>query len=202
MTGAYGLRARWGGGFVAAILLVAGCGGVDVPSVPASIATVDAPADWQVVTTDDGTMQLTLPPWVTVVDTQNAIHAKSAPAAPGQDTEFWVMAIEPGMHSGDEPNRLREGEDLSQWLDRRLGAEPGLVATTTTVALPAGVAVRLEGVAPAGAPDARHILAFAMSRPAGVAYFQVMGPESAWPARQADIERMVLLFRVSEGSGS
>ena len=121
---------------VASVLLAAGCGGTEQGSAPAPAATIEIPPDWVAVTTVDGAMELTLPPWLIVSDTKNSIRAESLPMAPGQDSEFRVFAVEPGMTIGlAEPLRL-PGEDLEAWLRRQLGGEPSAVARMTTVTLP------------------------------------------------------------------
>src|SRR5687768_16006856 len=101
-------RARLVMTLVAAVLVASGCGGTDPGSAPAPGATVEIPADWVTVTTVDGAMELTLPPWLIVSDTRNAMHAESPPTRPGRDSEFRVMAVEPGMTIGaGEPLRLQ-----------------------------------------------------------------------------------------------
>jgi hypothetical protein len=143
-------------------------------------------------------MRLMLPPWLIVADTRNAINAMTAPPAPGAESEFSLFAVEPGMSIGpQEPLQLGPGEDLQTWITEWF-QDPTLevVATTTVVTVPAGVAVRYDGVEGPGTPTARRVVALALTRPNGIAYMHVVGLAAAWPAHEADIERLVRTFWV------
>ena len=175
-------------------VLLAAC---DSPG-PAAVPTpVEVPADWVEITTVDGAMQMTLPPWLVVSDNNNAIHAESAPMGPDSETTFRVFALEPGMSVGfEEPFRLRPGEDLETWIREFYAEDAPDQVSITRVTLPAGVGVRFDGVVGAGTLEARRILAFAMTRPAGIVFFHIVGPAVAWSERGADIELVPLLFQL------
>ena len=173
-----------------AVALGAACtGGPGTPPAPA--ATVEIPGGWSTVSTTDGGLQLTLPPWLVLFDNVNAIFANEPPPGPGEEIPMQLMAMGPQADGQPGP-----GEDLGRWLERRL-ADPGQgVPIVTRIDLPAGPAVRFDRTDRAGMPTAWRLLAFAIERPVGVAYLQIDGPPDAWPARIADIERVVQLFRV------
>jgi hypothetical protein len=182
-----------------ATALTAGIAACGVPRLTlAPLASVEIPADWVVVTTADGTMQLTLPPWLIVIDNRNAIHAQTAPPAAGAESLFRLFAVEPGMSIGPQkPLQLGPGQDLETWITewfRDTNLE--VTATTTVVTVPAGVAVRYDGVEAPGTPTARRVVALALTRPNGIAYVHVVGPVAAWFAHEADVDRLVQTFWV------
>jgi hypothetical protein len=175
-------------------VLLAACA---APAPAPSPTPVAIPADWVEVTTVDGAMQMTLPPWLVVADNNNAIHAESAPVGPGTETTFYLFALEPGMSLGfEEPFRLRPGEDLEIWIRDFYAEDAPDQVSITRVTLPAGVSVRFDGIVGAGTLEARRIMAFAMTRPAGIVLFHIVGPVAGWSERAADIELVPLTFQL------
>jgi hypothetical protein len=172
-----------------AVAFGAACTGGD--TAPAPAPTIDVPAGWSTVSASDGSLQLTLPPWLILFDNVNAIFANEPPPGPGEEIPMQLMAMGPQADGQPKP-----GEDLVRWLEGRL-ADPGQgVPAVTRIELPAGPTVRFDRTDRAGTPTAWRLLAFAIQRPEGVAYLQIDGPPDAWPARLADIELLVQLFRV------
>jgi hypothetical protein len=176
---------------VASMVLATALLGCTAPA-PAPEPTLpwQPPADWVIVSTADGGLQLTLPPWLVVFDNHGAIFANEAPADPGGQIPVQLMAL------GIVEDQPLPGESLEAWLSRRL-SDPGQgVPSATRVVLPAGPALRYERIDRAGAPTAWHILVFAIETPRGVAYLQLDGTLAGFAARAAELDRIAFTFRL------
>jgi hypothetical protein len=171
-------------------LLVVGCG-APLPAPPASI---EVPAGWRTVANARGTLELTVPPWLTDVhDLSAGLLVESAPPAPGAETAWRLLLLEPDT----EGTKIPPGLTVEAWFRARLGEEPGMgVLRLTEVSLPAGAAMRGDNAQAGGDPAAWRVVALALPRPTGVAYLQLYGPAGAWSERTADIERVLLLVRL------
>ena len=172
---------------IAAIVL--GCGSPPVSADP-NVAVWTPPPDWVTVSGSSG-IQLTLPPYIVVFDTQGAILANEAPPPGTSDVPIQVWAQAPSI---DE--RPRDGEDLVAWVDRRLDSPVRGTPSVTPVSLPAGTGIRYDRIDAAGTPNAWRIVAFAIQTPRGAAWLMIDGPTDGWAARANDLERIAPLFRV------
>jgi hypothetical protein len=167
-----------------------GCGS----PLPAPPASIEVPAGWRTVANARGTLELTVPPWLTDVhDLSAGLLVESAPRAPGAETAWRLLLLEPDT----EGTRIPPGQSVEAWFRARLGEEPGMgVLRLTEVSLPAGAAMRGDNAQAGGDPAAWRVVALALPRPTGVAYLQLYGPAGAWSERAEDIERVLLLVRL------
>jgi hypothetical protein len=171
-------------------LLGVGCGS----PVPAPAASIEVPAGWRAVTNARGTLELTVPPWLTDVhDLSAGLLVESAPPVPGAETAWRLLFLEPNA----EGTMIPPGQSVEAWFRARLDEEPGMgVVRLTEVSLPAGAAMRGDNAQVGGDPAAWRVVALALPRPTGVAYLQLYGPAGAWSERAGDIERVLLLVRL------
>ena len=166
-----------------------GCGAPLATAPPAAPAWTPPPA-WVTVSGNSG-VQLTLPPYIGVFDTQGAIFANEAPPPGGTEIPIQVWAQGPNVD--DHP---RDGEGLVAWVERRLDNPAKGLPTVTRVALPAGNGIRYDRVDSLGTPHAWRIVVFAIETPGGAAWLMIDGPPEHWAARAADLERIAQLFRI------
>jgi hypothetical protein len=174
------------------VLLAATLLGCAAPApAPEPTLAWQPPADWVIVSTTDGGLQLSLPPWLLVGDNNVVLFANEPPPAPGAQIPLQLMAL------GKVDDQPIPGQDLGSWLADRLPGTPGEgVPLVAEVVLPAGPAVRFERVDRVGTPDAWHILAYAIRTHRGIAYLQIDGPEASWAARAAEVELIALTYRL------
>ena len=151
------------------------------------------PPDWVTVSGNSG-VQLTLPPYILVFDTQGAIFANEAPPPGTSDIPIQVWAQGPNVD--EQP---RNGESLVAWIERRLDNPAKGIPTVTPVSLPAGSGIRYDRVDSDASGWARRIVVFALQTPRGAAWLMIDGPPDEWAARAADLERIPTLFRVLGG---
>lgn len=164
---------------------LAGCAGPGPTDAPAWTV----PPDWVTVSTADGGLQVTLPPWLVVFDNVGAIFANEPPL-PGEGIPMQLMLLAPSPDMQPGP-----GQDLGAWVAARLQGTGQGTPIVRRVTLPAGPAIRFERIDRAGTAMAWRFLAFAIETPAGVAYLQLDGPPDRWAAREADLERIPTLLR-------
>ena len=172
-----------------AAALAIDCGSPSATREPQPAAWT-APPGW--VTVSSGTaIQLTIPPWLVVWDTANAIFANEAPPAPDADVPMNLAAFPP---RGIEQPAV--GQDLGAWIDSRLRVPGQGVPAVTRVVLPAGSATRYDRTDREGTPTAWRVVAYAIEAPAGVAFLELAGPQDAWTDREADLDRIPFLVRI------
>jgi hypothetical protein len=177
--------------FAGIAALVFGCG-APVTSPEPTPDPWTPPSDWVMVSTVEGTMSLTLPPWLQAFDNHGSIFAAEPPPAPGAAIPMQLMVHGPGVDDG-----LRSGENVLSWIERRL-EEPGRgVPTVTRVTLPAGPATRYERLDMVGTTYAWRFLVFVVETPRGLAWVQFDGPPGSWPTRTEDLGHVVSTFRIS-----
>jgi hypothetical protein len=169
----------------ALVLALAACGS---PVETAGPAAATIPRGWSTVQTTTHELELTLPPWLGVFDNVGAIFANEPPA-PGGSIETQLMASGPGP---DQPDR---GEDLVAWLDRKLADTGSGIPRITSVALPAGAALRYERVDRAGTPLEWHLVAWVIATPTGFAYLQIDGSPNGWRRHVGDFDTIAALLR-------
>ena len=170
--------------------VAAACGSSSATPQP-NLAAWTPPPDWVTVSNTEGSIQLTLPPWLQVFDNHGAIFANEPPVAPGANfVSLWAQGP-----AGIE-NQPLEGEDLATWTGRRLENPAEGVPTVTRVALPAGSGIRYDRIDSDASGYQWRIVVFAITTPRGAAWLQVDGPPDLWAARAEDLERVALLFRV------
>jgi len=176
---------------VAPIALVAvACGSAATPPQPNAV-TWTPPPDWLTVSNAEGSIQLTLPPWLQVFDNHGAIFANEPPVVPGATfISLWAQGP-----AGIE-NQPLEGEDLAAWTTRRLENPAEGVPTVTRVALPAGAGIRYDRIDSDDGGYRWRIVVFAIQTPRGAAWLQLDGPPERWAARADDLERVAFLFRI------
>ena len=171
-------------------LFMAGCGGPGATPQP-NAAAWTPPPDWVTVSNTEGSIQLTLPPWLQVFDNHGAIFANEPPVVPGANfVSLWAQGP-----AGIE-NQPLQGEDLATWTGRRLENPAEGVPTVTRVALPAGSGIRYDRIDSDASGYRWRIVVFAIQTPRGAAWLQLDGPPDLWAARAEDLERVALLFRV------
>jgi hypothetical protein len=148
------------------------------------------PPDWVTVSTVEGNISLTLPPWLQMFDNYGSIFANEPPPAPGAEIRMQLMVQGPKIDDGPRP-----GESVLDWIERRL-EEPGRgVPTVTRVSLPAGPATRYDRLDVEGA-WAWRFMVFVVETPRGLAWLQFDGPPESWPTRADDLAHVVSSFRI------
>ena len=149
------------------------------------------PPDWVTVSNVEGSLQITLPPWLQVFDNHGAIFANEPPSAPGANfVSLWAQGP-----TGIENHPL-QGEDLATWTTRRLENPAEGVPTVTRVALPAGAGIRYDRIDSDDSGWRWRIVVFAIETPRGAAWLQLDGPPDLWAARANDLEHVALLVRI------
>lgn len=181
---------------VCIVLALAGCGS-DAPTATPERTTWSAPADWKVVTTDTGDLQLTLPPWLGVFDNRGAIFANEPPPPIGGEIPIQLLAMGP-----DRAAQLEFDDDHVAWIELHVSGQPQGAAnpgeglpSITRVQLPAGLATRYVRIDRPGTPLEWRFLVFAIQTPTGLAYLQIDGTAVGWATRSADFDHIALLLR-------
>lgn len=173
---------------VAALAL--GCGSPTTSPEPAADPWTPPPG-WVTVSSVEGNISLTLPPWLQTFDNGGGIFANEPPPGLGAQIPMQLMAQGPVIDDGPNP-----GESVLGWIERRL-EEPGRgEPTVTRVMLPAGPATRYDRLDVVGTTYAWRFMVFVVETPRGLAWLEVDGPPDSWPTRAEDLSHLVSSFRV------
>lgn len=173
---------------IAAVAL--GCGTAEATPEP-NAAIWTPPPDWVTVSNQEGSIQLTLPPYILPSDTYGAIFANEPPPNGGGEIPVQIWAEGPLI--GGAP---RHGEDLVAWVEQRLESPVKGLPTVTRVSLPAGSGIRYDRLDGFGTAQPWRIVVFALETQRGVGWLMIDGPSQEWAARADDLERVPPLFRV------
>jgi len=169
---------------------VGACGAPSATFQPAPPAWTP-PSEWVTISNIEGSIQVTVPPYIRASDNHGAIFANEPPSAPGAAIPIQVLAEGPVIDDGP-----RAGEELLSWVERRLENPGKGVPSVTRVSLPAGSGIRYDRVDSAGTPTPWRIVVFAIDTPRGAAWLQLDGPPDKWAARAEDLEHVAMLFRL------
>lgn len=178
---------------VTVLAVTAGCGnaGASAAAGDSSVDSWSPPPAWVAVSSNNGSIEVTLPPWLRAFDRTGAIFANEPPPAPGAQIPMELLALGPGTDDG-----LRPGEDLLSWVERRLDSPVRGVPTVVRVTLPAGAGIRYDRVDGAATAAPWRIVVYAIQTPRGAAWLQFDGPVASWPQRAEDLAHVALTFQV------
>jgi hypothetical protein len=165
------------------LALVVACGGAAVAEapIPSPAATTSGPPDgWRWVTSDDGGLRLSLPPWLEAFDTRGAVFANEPAAGAGLQL----------LADGRPEPQPRFEEDLGTWMAARLADVGTGEPVLHDVLLPAGPSVMLERIDRPGTTMAWRHRAWAIRTPARVVFLWIDGPLGAWGPHADDVARI------------
>ena len=172
---------------------LAGCGSAVPASAtpqPTAAARPAIPDEWTTLTTEEGDIQLVVPPDIELINAAPSSLMAQPPMREG-DIPFEVMAVGPG-----ELRPPPAEESIPQWIEQRgflpQAAEGVTVGPTTEreTILPAGRAFEITTSVQPGTPEEGRVVLYLIETEAGLALLRFVGTPAGIEERTADMDLM------------
>jgi hypothetical protein len=196
-------------GFLILAIAAVGCGAPPVTtptSEPTAPVRPNVPEGWSIVTSDEGDVEMALPPDFSVVSSAGGILAQPPIVEQGGAISMLEVSVQ-GPALIEQP---RGGESVTAWLERAfLLPRPGEGGITEVadraerrMMLPSGRAVEVAVTAQPGTEDESRVVVYAIETSDGIAVLRLIGfPPRRLDERASDLILLVNLVRFGADLG-